>query len=143
VARSRTTWTKENLPPHAWRPGQSGNPKGRAPTSLLEPARALTGVAFDRLRYLVDYAKDERVQLDAAAEILNRGWGKPPQALAIAAQNETERVTSVVLSVVTAPPRIPLSNDAEIIDGAASDPNDSAPSTISINEIRPDGSDDV
>jgi hypothetical protein len=45
----------------------------------------LTGVALERLLYLVDHAKDQRVQLDAASEILNRGWGRPHQAIAVAA----------------------------------------------------------
>jgi hypothetical protein len=47
-----TTCSKTKPPVTAWKPGQSGNPKGRPPTSLLEPARALTAMALDRLRYI-------------------------------------------------------------------------------------------
>lgn len=90
MPRTSTTWSKTNLPATAWKPGQSGNPKGRKPVALLEAAQDLTKVALDRLRYLVDHAEDERVQLDAATEILNRGWGKPAQAVAINAHLTTE-----------------------------------------------------
>jgi hypothetical protein len=52
----------------------------------------LTGVALERLLYLVNHADDQRVQLDAASEILNRGWGRPAQALAIDARITSEIV---------------------------------------------------
>lgn len=86
MPRTSGTWTKGNPPPTAFKPGQSGNPGGRKPVILLEAAQDLTQVALDRLKFLVDHADDQRVQLDAASEILNRGWGRPAQALSIDAR---------------------------------------------------------
>jgi hypothetical protein len=86
-----------------WKPGQSGNPatqfkpgvsgnpggKPKEIRDLVDAARGLTGISLDRLEHLVNHAKDERLQFDAATEILNRGWGRPPQAVAVVAQVTT------------------------------------------------------
>lgn len=78
-------------PPTAgsWKPGQSGNPAGRPPTALLEAARNLTQEALDRIIELMRQDDDRALALNAATELLNRGWGKPAQALAIAAEITT------------------------------------------------------
>ena len=67
-----------------FRKGQSGNPTGRpkALRELVELARAETLPSFRTIVRLRDTAADERVQLAAAREILDRGWGKPTQPLA-------------------------------------------------------------
>jgi hypothetical protein len=64
--------------------GQSGNPSGRpkAIQELVELARAETRPTFEKIVWLRDHAEDQRVQLAAAQEILNRAWGKPAQPLA-------------------------------------------------------------
>ena len=77
------------VPSTAWKPGQSGNPAGRPPTALLEAARNLTKEALERLTELMRQDDDRALALNAATEILNRGWGKPAQALAIAAEITT------------------------------------------------------
>jgi hypothetical protein len=56
---------------------------------LLEAARNLTTEALDRLVELMRQDNDRALALNAATEILNRGWGKPAQSLAIAAEITT------------------------------------------------------
>jgi hypothetical protein len=67
-----------------FRKGRSGNPSGRpkALHELVELARAETRPTFQKIVELRDQADDPRVQLAAAREILDRGWGKPTQPLA-------------------------------------------------------------
>jgi hypothetical protein len=59
-----------------WLPGQSGNPGGR-PKGIAARAREHTDKAIE---VLVDgmNSDDERVQIAAAKEILDRGYGKAP-----------------------------------------------------------------
>jgi hypothetical protein len=67
-----------------FRRGQSGNPSGRpkALQELVELARAETLPSLKKIVELRDQADDPRVQLAAAREILDRGWGRPTQPLA-------------------------------------------------------------
>ena len=80
MARTRTTWTKGNGPPTAWKPGQSGNPGGRF--SPLEDIRALAQEhAPAALKALVDALRDKDRAIPAAIAILDRSYGRPPQAI--------------------------------------------------------------
>ncbi len=65
-----------------WKPGQSGNPGGqhKGTAELREAARKWSPKAIAKLCALID-SDDERVALAAAEAVLNRGYGKPPQAL--------------------------------------------------------------
>ncbi len=70
----------ENLKP--FKPGQSGNPGGR-PKGLAKAARELLGNDPKRLlQVLLTIAEDEKAtrneRINAAKEILDRGWGKAP-----------------------------------------------------------------
>lgn len=60
--------------------GQSGNPSGR-PKDVLGPlARARTKEAFERLLFWMR-SNNPKVSLHASELILERGWGKSPQAI--------------------------------------------------------------
>ena len=65
-----------------FKPGHSGNPGGRPkmPAALREAMRAL---ADDAVRVLEEAltSDDERVRLMAAAQIFDRGYGKPNQTV--------------------------------------------------------------
>ena len=66
----------------AFQPGQSGNPGGRPKLDprLKELAQAKTQEAFAVvLECLTD--DDKKIALKAAEMILDRGYGKPPQAV--------------------------------------------------------------
>lgn len=63
--------------PWLWKPGQTGNPKGRPPGILArDAARKYTELALETLIEACKH-KGERVQ--AAIAILDRGWGKPKE----------------------------------------------------------------
>jgi hypothetical protein len=62
--------------------GQSGNPAGRRAEigPIRDLARQHSPRAFERVVSLIDDA-DPKVALAAAQEVMNRGWGRPAQAL--------------------------------------------------------------
>lgn len=78
-----TEVTKADAPPqlvpHLWKPGQSGNPggmpKGMAEVKML--ARSMSAEALEKMYELMRTSSDDRVQLAAAKEIMDRGLGKP------------------------------------------------------------------
>lgn len=67
-------------------PGETGNPGGK-PLNLKKVrdlARSLAPEAWDTLRWAMSEARRElepRVAVQAAQEILNRAYGKPPQTM--------------------------------------------------------------
>jgi Family of unknown function (DUF5681) len=65
--------------------GQSGNPGGRprALVSVMALAREHTIQAIRVLSELMLEANSESVRLNAAAAILDRGWGRPVQAFQV------------------------------------------------------------
>ncbi len=76
----------------SFRPGQSGNPKGRKPKTLeqiaLETAcREHTINALDVILDIMFEGENERNRLSAAQYILERGWGKAKQAAEVSLQN--------------------------------------------------------
>jgi hypothetical protein len=107
MPRTRTTFSKTNPPKNGFKPGVSGNPGGRTPTSLLEPARKLTQEALATIAELMRASPDQRIRLDAASELLSRGWGRPAQA--VIAQVDTR----VVVGGIDAPPRTNSVEEAE------------------------------
>jgi hypothetical protein len=66
----------------AFQPGQSGNPGGRPKVENIVKriARNHTEKAINKLATLLDSA-DERIQIAAAQALLDRGYGKPAQAI--------------------------------------------------------------
>lgn len=72
----------QNLRP--FKPGQSGNPGGRAkiPASVVEASRALTKKAIKTLEeIMLDTSTPPSIRVNAAQALLDRGWGKPAQHL--------------------------------------------------------------
>ncbi len=83
VTQTENHWRREdNLIP--WQKGTSGNPAGR-PNGIATLARQLTDNGRICLEYLLSVVLDTgerpRFRIDAAVELLNRGYGKPTQAI--------------------------------------------------------------
>jgi hypothetical protein len=66
-----------------WLPGTSGNPGGR--TAVLEEVRSLarqhTKMAITQLAEIAKDGKKEQARVMACIALLDRGWGKPAQAV--------------------------------------------------------------
>ena len=73
---------KRKLPRSAWGPGQSGNPGGRPKIAaeVRDLAREHGGKAIERLVALM-HSKNESVAVRAVEAILDRGYGRPMQAM--------------------------------------------------------------
>lgn len=97
MAISGTSWVK----------GQSGNPAGRAKSeyALRDYARTFTEEA---LQTIVGIMRDERasadVRLRAAETLLNRGWGRAPQSVALEAGPEARLTLAHIVREVNCPP---------------------------------------
>ena len=73
-----TEKTKRPAPPHAWKPGQSGNPSGRPRLNhdIVALARQYTDKAIAALYEALD---DPRTRVAAAQALLDRGYGRAIQ----------------------------------------------------------------
>lgn len=78
-------------PQHLWKPGQSGNPKGRTPSgyALAETIRKVIGPQeiTKFLEELVEYAHDRTIPIEKRSPVvlpwLDRGYLKPPATVAV------------------------------------------------------------
>ena len=72
-----------------WVKGQSGNPGGR-PKMPEDLKRAMQGLAEDAIKVLREAlsSDDERVRIMAAGHVLDRGYGKPTQAVDLTAKTD-------------------------------------------------------
>ena len=75
----------ENLIAHQWKPGQSGNPKGRpkTPDEVRQKLKDALGDAVDVLIQLSKTADKDSVRYQAAQELVDRVLGRPTQPLDI------------------------------------------------------------
>ena len=69
-------------PPHGRRfvKGQSGNPGGR-PKAVLDVQALARAHTTDAVQTLVDCLRDPKHKVAAATALLDRGWGRPVQAI--------------------------------------------------------------
>jgi hypothetical protein len=76
--------------------GQSGNPAGRRKEDgdLRELVRKHTSKAIERLVYWMN-SDEPKASVSAASILLDRGWGKPAQAVEISGQIETITVNVI------------------------------------------------
>ena len=72
-----------------FQPGRSGNPGGRPKEDpdIKQLARSWSREALETLYQLMRNADKDSVRLAAAEAILDRGWGRPAQALEHTGQN--------------------------------------------------------
>jgi len=93
--------------------GQSGNPSGR-PKSTMADGRSVTDVARSftekALQALIDVIESDAAphpaKVSAANSILDRGWGKPAQSVAISGDEDNPLRTVLRVELV------PLDNSA-------------------------------
>lgn len=79
---SKTETRARKLPSNVWQPGQSGNPHGRpkAPVDIAELARQHGPRCVAVAAELLDH-DDARIRLGALNALLDRGFGRPVQAI--------------------------------------------------------------
>ena len=77
--------------------GKSGNPGGRPRqlASVMHEVRWHTFEAIHTLLKLMRAAESESVRLNAAEAILNRGWGRPIQALQVDGRFLTKKLADL------------------------------------------------
>ena len=99
---NRRKETGRKAPSSAWKPGQSGNPGGRPKVSaeIRDLARDHGAKAIERLVALM-HSKNESVAVRAAEALLDRGYGRPVQGMALSG---AERPVPRVIHVEFVPP---------------------------------------
>jgi hypothetical protein len=91
---------------------------------VAELARTHSLPAIRKLAYLMEHAKQETLQFAAAVALLDRAWGRPPQAVQVSAQHtaqvtyhSSEEIRQVILQRGLAPLLgIPVGNGSDVVD---------------------------
>lgn len=102
MSENKEKQTGKRKPPRsAWGPGQSGNPGGRPKVAaeVRDLARAHGCKAIERLVALMD-SKNQAVALRAAEAVLDRGYGRPLQAMKLT-EDPQEKPRSLDLTKFT------------------------------------------
>src|ERR1043165_1231565 len=98
-----------------WVKGVSANPRGRpkADIDIRNLARQHTKEAFEVLLDVMRNKEDDRVRMQAALALIERGWGKPEQRIthdgSIDLTGARERLDALVarLAIATAEDEVP------------------------------------
>ena len=132
ASTAEQTGQGRKLPPTAWKPGQSGNP---APRSAWKPGQS--GNPAGRPKPEVDIAalarkhgprcievaarllasKDEKMRLAAAIALLDRGWGRPAQAIT----GENGQPIAIDFRWADSVPTVTITQTIEKIESTATD----------------------
>lgn len=81
------------------RPG-AGRPRGaknKQPNYLRELAQQYTEKALQTLAEIMEHGENETARISASKELLDRGYGKAPQALTDEDGNAAEKVSFVIV----------------------------------------------
>jgi hypothetical protein len=107
-----------------WLPGVVLNPDGRPVVAreVRDLARSHGPEAIAKLAHLMRSSKDERVQLAAAEELLNRGYGRPMQQLHIEHEDNASPFASMTFEEKRALLEQLRSLQAKTIEGHAESP---------------------
>jgi hypothetical protein len=87
----------------AFKPGESGNPGGKAKKSNRAAGMAREHTEKAIQVYIASLAsEDERIRLDAATKLLERGWGKAQEYVEVSGDEENPITTKITVELVRA-----------------------------------------
>jgi hypothetical protein len=103
----------------SWRPGQSGNPKGRPKpeVDIAALARKHGPKCIKIVAGIMMKDKDSKVRLAAAIALLDRGWGRPAQAIT----GENGQPIAIDFRWADSVPTITITQTVEKIEATATD----------------------